>query len=387
VITRRAAILASLQFEKAALFATAAELGRMRKLAPTPLIRRLADAALKAGPWSVSFHRPDALRIPSATANDYVSQAPYWWPDPKDPGAKWIRRDGETNPNRFDRHRQDIDAMGSAVLALALGQWATGEAKYGARAAEVARVWFLDPKTRMNPHVQFGEVIPGTNEGRGAGIIGTRSLIPVLQGVALLEAEGGFDRAVSEGLRGWCRQYIEWLHTSKHGQAERRTSNNHATWWTAITASQAAFAGDAAVLARCWDHVRGHLLNQIDADGSCPKEEARTRSLDYSAMNLDAFTLLCRLAQLQGVDLWRVANAKGGTVEKAVRYLAPYLAEPAKWKQKQIREFEAGAHWFDGWGAVGLRSGPLYAGYGGIRRSATAWGVWADLVTRANPVS
>jgi len=36
---------------------------------------------------------------PSGSKNDYMSQGPYWWPDPSKPnGLPYIRRDGERNP-------------------------------------------------------------------------------------------------------------------------------------------------------------------------------------------------------------------------------------------------------------------------------------------------
>ena len=39
-------------------------------------IERLAEAALKAGPWSVTDHRPVGLSV-NAGPNDYYSEGPY----------------------------------------------------------------------------------------------------------------------------------------------------------------------------------------------------------------------------------------------------------------------------------------------------------------------
>ena len=59
-------------------------------------LRRKADEALAAGPFSV-INKPTAP--PSGDMHDYMSQAPYWWPDPAAPnGLPYIRRDGERNP-------------------------------------------------------------------------------------------------------------------------------------------------------------------------------------------------------------------------------------------------------------------------------------------------
>src|SRR4051812_4168789 len=62
-------------------------------------VRGYADAALQQGPWSVTTKRPADV---DATPNDYYSEGPYWWPDPKNPKGPYIRKDGERNPGRFD---------------------------------------------------------------------------------------------------------------------------------------------------------------------------------------------------------------------------------------------------------------------------------------------
>src|SRR3954454_11434419 len=55
-----------------------------------------ADQALKSGPYSVTFEK--AKVAPSGDKHDYISQAPYWWPDSLKPGGKpYIRKDGRIN--------------------------------------------------------------------------------------------------------------------------------------------------------------------------------------------------------------------------------------------------------------------------------------------------
>ncbi len=357
----------------------------MRDLAKSDsgIIERNAAAALSAGPWSVTFHRFTAPNL-DADPHDYVSQAPYWWPDPKNPDGPYIRHDGKTNPDRFNYHREDIESMCAAVLALSMGAYFLNKPGCRERAQKVLSVWFLDPKTRMNPNANHAEMIRGVNTGRGAGIMGTASLIRVSQAVALLEAEAGLDSEISAGLRLWYAAFLKWLTTSRNGRSEKATSNNHATWWTAQTASHATFVQDEAARQMAWDRYRDYLVpTEIQPDGSCPREEERTRSLHYSSMNLDAFSLICRLAQSAGLDLWRFRTPKGVGVEKSFLYLAPYLVHPETWKREQITKFNTGGYYFPGLAGIALPSPGLLSLYDKLPREKTPWVQFLDLLVRS----
>jgi hypothetical protein len=45
--------------------------------------------------------------------------------------------------------------MRDAVATLGAAYKITGEDRYVAKAVELLRVFFLDPKTRMNPHLKY----------------------------------------------------------------------------------------------------------------------------------------------------------------------------------------------------------------------------------------
>src|SRR5438876_11868421 len=137
--------------------------------------------------------------------------------------------------------------------------------------------------------------------------------------------------------------------TSEKGIDEKKSGNNHATWWTAQAAAYAIFVQDAAAERMAWDHYRAVLVpGQIRSDGSCPREEARTRSLSYSTYNLDAFAVVCRLAQVNGVDLWR-------GVMPAIDYLMPYVLHPEALRKQQFAPFEKDRIVFPGLAAAGTK--------------------------------
>ena len=68
-----------------------------------PAYRQLiadVDKLLTKGPYSVM----DKKQVPpSGDKHDYVSQGPYWWPDPtKADGLPYIRKDGLVNPEYYE---------------------------------------------------------------------------------------------------------------------------------------------------------------------------------------------------------------------------------------------------------------------------------------------
>jgi hypothetical protein len=297
---------------------------------------READAALLLGPFSVM----DKPRTPeSGDKHDYMSMGPYWWPDTTKPGGlPYIRRDGERNPelaNGYDAPR--FGAMTGAVTTLALTYYFSGDEKYAQRAALLLRTWFLDPATRMNPHLRYGQRIPGITEGRAAGIIETRRLVDLVDAIGMLERSPSWTDADARGMRDWMAAYRGWLLTSDIGKEEQRAQNNHGTWYDAQIAALALFTGDT-MLAR--STIEGsktrRIAAQIMADGRQPYELARTRSLGYSVMNLEG---LCRLAELGrhvGVDLWSYRSPRGGSLRKALDYVAPYADPAVTWGSEQI---------------------------------------------------
>src|SRR4029079_12800027 len=161
-----------------------------------------------------------AITPPSGDKHDYVSQAPYWWPDPSKPDGKpYIRKDGVRNPE-IDRIT-DHDKLGrliDAVATLGVTYAYTGREAYATHAGRLVRAWFVDPATRMNPNLQFGQYVPGVNQGRGIGIIETRGLPEMLDGVLLIRGSPAWTKADDDALQAWMRGYLTWLRESPHGR-------------------------------------------------------------------------------------------------------------------------------------------------------------------------
>jgi hypothetical protein len=305
-----------------------------RSLKPPARLAAARSEAIGLGPWSVTFARPSGGT--PAGPHDYFSEGPYWWPDPANPNGPYIRRDGEVNPDRFTRNHDDLAALAEAILTLSLAAYTNRDEPAARRAWHLAHVWFIDPATRMNPDLEFGQAIRGRTTGRGIGLIDTRPFIWTVQGLALLRASFPAPRT-DASVTDWFRQFTQWMRWSTKGRDELYNGNNHSTWWVAQVAAYGLYAEIPAAVTQCWDLYRDYLIpHQLRPDGSAPLEEARTRSLSYSAMNLDGLALICRLARRTGVDLWNFQTPEGAGILRSLEYLVPFLADPAKWTKPQI---------------------------------------------------
>jgi hypothetical protein len=301
-------------------------------------LKKNADKAVLRGPYSVMDKKEVG---PSGDKHDYLSLARYWWPNPDtSDGLPYVRRDGRTNDKALQQgDHVTMCNMCDDVETLALAGFYFNDSTYSRRAAELLRVWFLDPATRMNPNIKYGQAIPGRNDGRGSGIIDTRHFLRVIDSVALLRQSGAWVDEDNAALQAWMSQYLDWLLTSDAGQHEHAENNNHGTWYDVQTAAIALYVGKSDVVRDIVEHAKNYRVARcIEPDGTQPAELERTRSLHYCVFNLSALSVLARLGESVNVDLWSYQSADGRGIRRALDYVTPYLAGQQTWEHQQIDE-------------------------------------------------
>jgi hypothetical protein len=303
-----------------------------------------AGRALKTPPPSVTRKpRPGA----SGDIHDYFSMAPYFWPDPKKTeGLPYIRRDGRVNPESREgiTDQSQVSTLGEAVGDLALAHSFTGDKKFAAHAARCLHSFFLDPATRMNPNMNQAQAIPGVNTGRGIGIIEAGGIVDAIDAASLLIGADEWSASDHAALHAWGGEFLDWLLTSPNGRDERATRNNHATYYDLRTARLALAIGRRDTPRGILSAVKKRIASQISPDGTMPHELARTKSFNYTAMNLRGFCNLAALGQYVGVDLWNFETRDGRSIRKALEYLKPFVGPKAiAWPHRQIRPIHHGA--------------------------------------------
>jgi hypothetical protein len=341
-------------------------------------LRKAADQRLKEGPWSVTTERPKGIEL---DPHDYYSEALYWWPDPANPGGPFVRREGQVNPSRFTANRNALSAMCDAVFTLGTAAYFLEDSRYEQRAARVIRTWFVNSKLRMNPSLEYAQAVPGVNTGRSSGIIDGRGLIRAVQGMEFLAQTGAWSQKDQAAVHKWFEEYLRWLTHSKAAEEEKASGNNHASWWAAQVAAIASFLGDEPARQMALQFYRDHIFpRQIRADGSAPREEARPNSLSNSVSNVEAYAVICRIAQVHGVDLWNLSTANKANLARVIDYLTPYLSEPKKWSKDQIEALQAEGFYSLAFAGMGLRRPDYIALYRKLERPEGAWSSMVDLL-------
>lgn len=297
---------------------------------------RSADAALARKPGSVM----DKTTIPlSGDRHDYLSLAPYWWPDPSKPDGPYLRRDGEVNPKRNTRafDRTALGRMSSDTATLGLAYFYSDDPRYAAKAAALVRTWFLDPATRMNPNMNYAQAVPGRENGRAEGVLDTSAFMGVIDVVGLIGPSGALSDAEIAALETWFADYVRWMQSSPNGKGERAAKNNHGIWYDAQLASFALFARKPAVAEQVVrDFPRIRIATQFTPSGALPAELARTRSAHYSIYALMPAYDVAQLGTCLGHDLWRYQDAKGRSLRRATDYLAAYRGRAEAWPNKEM---------------------------------------------------
>jgi dienelactone hydrolase len=286
-----------------------------------------------------------AVRAPRSAGgpHDFFSEGDYWWPDPKDSTAPYIRRDGETNPANFVAHRDAMRRLSQIVPALVAAYEITHDARYAGQARAHLRAWFVDGATRMNPSLLFGQAIKGRFTGRGIGIIDTIHLVEVAEAARRLEELGAPDDPEIAAVRGWFRDYLTWMTTHRYGREERDNGNNHSAAYALQVAEFARFAGDSARLADMRRFFRDSLIPiQMAPDGSFPRELGRTKPYGYSLFQLDVMGMLAEVLSTPQENLWRYTTADGRGMERALSYMYPFIEDKRRWTLKpDVMYFDA----------------------------------------------
>lgn len=277
------------------------------------------------------------LSPPTGNKHDYLSISRYWWPDPtKKDGLPWVRKDGFTNPDTqtdaVDRNR--LGRMTNMVHILSLSYYLSGNEQYAEKAASVLKAWFIHPDTKMNPHLQFAQSVPGNPNGRRSGILDGRLISEyVLDAIHILSQSEHWSMQNTLAINAWLTEYLTWLTKSELGKQGAKQTNNHGSWYFFQVASLAYYLNNQSLLTNTIEKVKFSYEYQFDEQGKQVHELARTRSFFYSCFNIDAITRVALIADKFGMPFWRYESSNGSSLSLALEFLLPAI-QGADWPYK-----------------------------------------------------
>jgi hypothetical protein len=310
-------------------------IGRCEELTYSELIKAIEAPVITITDFSPTWKR--------GGRNDYHSEADYWWPK-GDGSCEYQRTDGLSNPETFGCHRRALRDLKYRVSLLLIA--CSG---FGLRTAEDAlncqlRAFFVDPETRMLPHLKYAQGIPGHCTGRTPGVIDGLHLAEVAlalhKSIRVLS-----DKRVLAACRAWFHEYFRFLSDPQWGRIESLRENNHATaYWLQFVAVALFIRARSPLLdARKWLADRC-LPHQMSQEGSFPSELSRTKPYGYSLFQVNCLALLYQTLNLGGDEsVWEVALPDGRGLQSAVNWIWPFMKEPEKWP------FPQDVQYFDAW--------------------------------------
>ncbi|HSU56439.1 MAG TPA: alginate lyase family protein [Candidatus Dormibacteraeota bacterium] len=297
-----------------------------------PRIMEKAVRYLKEEPVTVTASHCDRS---AGGKHDFFSEGDYWWPDTNNPSGPYIQRDGMSNPQNFIEHRLAMLRLSEIVGTMASAWILTGDDRYVRHARKHLKAWFVDPETKMNPNLEYGQAIKGKATGRSTGVIDTIHLVEAARGALLMSKSPAFAKADFEQIQGWFRDYLKWLTTHPYGVEERAAANNHAVCWAMQAAAFAQLVGDEQVLASVREQFKKLFVEkQMATDGSFPQELRRTKPYGYSLFVIDAMAGVAQIASTKKDDLWLYTLPDGRGMRKAMEFIFPYIEDKSKWPGK-----------------------------------------------------
>lgn len=298
----------------------------------------LQQQILKEANWALT-QQPVTVTAASSSRSaggkhDFFSEGDYWWPDPQNASAPYIKKDGMTNPANFVAHRLAMIRFSQIIGSLASAYKLTGDKKYADHALIHLNAWFVNPETLMNPNLLYAQAIQGRFTGRGIGIIDAVHLMEVAQGTLVMQA--ALNSSDLNEIKSWFAKYLNWLTTHQYGIDEMNAKNNHGTCWVMQVASFAKLTGNKKLLDFCREQYKTVLLpDQMATNGSFPLELDRTKPYGYSIFNLDAMVMVCQILSDENENLWEYKTSDGKSIKKGIEFLYPYVANKGKWPFKQ----------------------------------------------------
>lgn len=269
-----------------------------------------------------------------AQANEYVSYALYYWPDPANPDGPYKPIDGKKNKRL--RSMDDSGRMAafiSTVCSLGRQYKLDRDPQAASRGRAMAESLV---HCSGNPHAAPSEICPNSPR-KPDGRRRRRHHRPLphsrfLEALTALKCSNALTAEEWKQVDAWLNQYYTWLTTSRQGRHAHTCSQQPLSDFMWRNAPLASFLGRSHEAAQWLAEAFANMDRHIAPDGSQPEELKRAEPWQYSVYTLQAWGYLVHLAERMGDKNYRYRKTPAGaSIQKAVDYLLPYHANPETW--------------------------------------------------------
>lgn len=218
----------------------------------------------------------------------------------------------------------------TAAYGLALASVVTGEQRYARKAADILMSWAEETEGTRDTCPDSGEC--------NTSLVLSRQAPAFVFAASLIEGQGMLSAAQLAHFRSW-------LYNVLLPGASERTNN----WGDAGVLTQVVltdYTGDKEGFALAIDRWR-RQMDLVAADGHIPEETRREKAgMLYSQGALGYKIAVAVIAERRGINLWDYQGKAGGTLRKAVDFLAQYWFQPEEWPfHKRAEVPEVGPLW------------------------------------------
>jgi hypothetical protein len=287
------------------------------------MIYRLTEVAREShrhGPWSVT-DKPPGFGAPSGDPHDYYNVVNNLHPPVLDDGSlgftlPYVKGHRISASHLFAERSERYDASRFAALSynvtvLSLASFFTGQEVYGQYAVKMLKVWFWDPGTKMNPHLDFSAVRMNHNqtEWRGENVADFKHVYFLLDAVRLLEEKHYLKPRQSKLFRQWMTKFLKWFESSEMAQWASTERDENAVWYDIIAASISYFLKRERKALQYFQLAESRLRSHFDDSFEMPAASAVLLCEDAQMKLLYAWQVLARMSNTMGVDLWHKSTS------------------------------------------------------------------------------
>lgn len=162
------------------------------------------------------------------------------------------------------------------IMRLPLAGFVFGEREKSAAAAGTLKTWFLQPETKMQPNLKFGQGIPGVVQGRGSA-----SMDMYFSGRGFIDAvQRIFQTSGLLEFKKWASVFTNYMFYDPGMQSEKRMRNNHGVYYDLNVLAWATGAENLEVIQlingksdclfawkESYNCFQGRFASQIDVEG------------------------------------------------------------------------------------------------------------------------